>query len=193
MEVMHIACGWKILTAQDLQHLASNQPPCLYMGEKTEVSRTYWNCTQLGFVAYSKSVTRRGAEHRFLEVQVTAWFTASPPIWCECKRAPAVIMQCCSEGILGVCTTRHMNSALLLLDQAACPQVLSVALCTYCLNQDLFRDLWLAFPLLGGDMPWARAFFGFEFFPFLSSKIATMSVSCCSMGLPFVKKTHQPC
>lgn len=46
--VFHVAFSWTILTVQDLQVFASNHPPCLYMGEKTEVLNTCWNCTQLG-------------------------------------------------------------------------------------------------------------------------------------------------
>lgn len=48
MAVIHVSFSWKILTVQDLQEFASNHPPCLYMGEETEVLNTHWNCAQLG-------------------------------------------------------------------------------------------------------------------------------------------------
>lgn len=49
MAVIHIACGWKILTVQDLQGVASNHLLASCTGENTEVLGTYWNWTQLGF------------------------------------------------------------------------------------------------------------------------------------------------
>lgn len=203
MAVIHVSFSWKFLTVPDLQGFASNYPPCLCMGEEAEVLNSCWNSTQLLCGVFLQIV------NRLLQIWSTAQVSGSPDhditlsfsphlTWVQqssCNHAALCPSHFCSEGTMGFYTVRRMNPAN---PATLRPGSLSPWYCLLlCELTALIRTCSeiSGLPFVAG---WRHAvskgFFWVWVFPlFRSSKITTMPVSCCSMGLPFVKKTHQLC
>lgn len=138
-----------------------------------------------GFFTNSKSVApdleqgtgflKLGSRHNSQLLPHAMWVQKS-----SCNHAELLFWR--NKGVLHC---RHMDPAMPLWDQAACPPS------TACCSVNLLPYLGLAqrslacLSLLGGDMPWARAFLGVEFFPsFVPAKLQQCLFHVVPWGFP---------